>query len=184
MDHEVFGFVDGENLVLRYEDMLKDGATPKTDVIHIPGLLVWHPTITTIFNFSISRFSFYQTIVGDDNKLHEARQKISDVRYNYKESREKGGKGSLYPRLFNKRARGTKTKSVDINISVDILRNVMNKTGDVIFLLSGDGDYLPLIEEVMRHGKQVWLAAFSKGLSPNLRFAPDDFIDLDKIFFE
>ena len=94
------------------------------------------------------------------------------------------GAGSLYTRLFKQEKRKAKTKSVDINVSVDVLRNIMNGTGDVILLLSGDGDYLPLLEEVGRHGKQVWLGAFSKDLNPNLRFAADEFINLDSIFFE
>ena len=183
MAHQVFGFVDGENLLLRYEDMVKNGAIPKPDVIHIPGLLVWHPSITTIFLSSISRIAFYQTIVGSQEKVDEARKKVCDVHYTYRYE-SASGTGSLYPRLFNKETKGMKTKSVDINISVDVLRSIMNGTGDVILLLSGDGDYLPLVEEVVRHGKQVWLGAFSKGLSPNLRFAADEFFNLDAIFFQ
>lgn len=55
---------------------------------------------------------------------------------------------------------------------------------NVLMLMSGDGDYLPLIEEVSRRGVQVWLAAFSKRLSSALRYAADEFIDLDKHFFQ
>jgi uncharacterized LabA/DUF88 family protein len=55
---------------------------------------------------------------------------------------------------------------------------------DILFLLAGDGDYIPLIEEVMRQGKQVHLGAFSDGLSPRLPHIADEFVDLDKYFFD
>ena len=181
---KTFGFIDGENLLHRYEAMLQGGAIPKPEVIHIPGLLVWHPSITNVFVCEVNRISFYQTVVGDDEAVTEALRKVTEVRYSYMSDARSGGSGSLYPRLFKKQQRGTKTKSVDINICVDALRCVMNHTGDAILLLSGDGDYLPLVEEINRHGKQVWLGAFSNGLSRNLRFAADDFFNLDPIFFE
>lgn len=47
---------------------------------------------------------------------------------------------------------------------------------------SADGDYLPLIQEIMRQGKQVNLGAFSSGLNPQLPVAVDNFYDLDEIF--
>ena len=184
MTHNVFGSIDGENLVLRFEDMVRAGAIPKPGVVYIPGVLVWHPDITHIFMCQFTRIAFYQTVVGDSKRVDEVRKVISEVRYDYQESRSVGGRGSLHPKLFKKEKKGAKTKSVDINIAVDVLRTVMNRNGDVVLLASGDGDYLPLVEEVMRHGKQVWLCAFSKGLSTNLRFAADDFYDLDSIFFE
>ena len=184
MTHDVFGFVDGENLLLRYEAMLKAGAVPKPDVIHLPGLLVWHPEMTRMFRCDFTRISFYQTIVGDQESIDTARSKVANIQYDYRSQVSSGGNGSLYPRLFKKQKNGTKTKSVDINISVDVLRTSMTRSGNVIFIVSGDGDYLPLVEEVNRHGLQVWLAAFSSGLSRDLRFASDEFFDLDRVFFE
>jgi uncharacterized LabA/DUF88 family protein len=40
---------------------------------------------------------------------------------------------------------------------------------DAVLLVAGDGDYVPLVEEVKRAGKQVYVAFLAKnGLSPNL----------------
>jgi len=47
-----------------------------------------------------------------------------------------------------------------------------------------DGDYLPLVREVMRQGIHVTTAALSSGLTPELRRAADEFVDLDKQFFQ
>ena len=46
-------------------------------------------------------------------------------------------------------------------------------------LMSGDGDYEPLIEEVLRNGVQVFLSAFSHGLNPRLRDIVDVMYELD-----
>ena len=45
--------------------------------------------------------------------------------------------------------------------------------------MTGDGDYIPLIQEIMRQGKQVIVGALSNGLNPKLRVVADNFIDLD-----
>jgi len=79
MTQEVFGFVDGENLILRYEDMLKSGSTPKPSVIHIPGLLVWHPDITNRWICNFNRITFYQTFFRDQKTLDDARMRICDT---------------------------------------------------------------------------------------------------------
>jgi uncharacterized LabA/DUF88 family protein len=186
MSEIVYGFADGENLVARYEDMLRDGRVPKPGVVHVPGVVVWHPNITRHILCKITRLGFYQTAVGDTERVYTVKELISNVTYEYDDGDGIPGQGNLHPKVFKKESRQTTTKSVDINITVDVLRAAMhaNGHGDVIMLLSGDGDYLPLVEEVMRHGKLVWLCAFSKGFNKHLKFAADDFFDLDAIFFE
>ena len=191
MNLDLFAFVDGENILLRYEAMLKNGAKPKQSVIHIPNLLAWSPEITTRYRGDIRRISYYQTIVGDEIALDIAKSKVSEVKYqfysNYVGPRFSSGydsQGTIYPKIYKKSSKSTKTKSVDINITVDTLRCVINKTGNVVYLFSGDGDYLPLVEELNRNGIQVWIGAFSSGLNSSLRNAADEFIDLDKLFFE
>jgi uncharacterized LabA/DUF88 family protein len=186
MGHKVIAFADGENLVLRYQDMLKDGNVPRDDVFHIRDLVVWHPDITGHTLCDIARISFYQTVVGDQDHLDAARRQVSEVQFTCRANENDTIEldGTLRPCLFKKEKKSAKTKSVDINLTVDMMRHANNAMFDVLFLLSGDGDYLPLVEEIMRGGKQVWLAAFSKGLNMNLRFAVDEFFDLDEIFFE
>lgn len=43
-------------------------------------------------------------------------------------------------------------------MTVDILSNVYQDNLDTVFLVAGDGDYLPLIKEIRRFGKQIYLA--------------------------
>ena len=50
-----------------------------------------------------------------------------------------------------------------------------------IVLVSGDGDYLPLVEYLQKSaGKQVEVVAFGDTTSSRLIEATDDFIDLGK----
>jgi uncharacterized protein (TIGR00288 family) len=64
-----------------------------------------------------------------------------------------------------------------------MMRFAQNPGIDVLYLMSGDGDFLPLIQETMRLGKEVYVAALSSGLNPALRYSVDSFDDLDTIFF-
>ena len=55
---------------------------------------------------------------------------------------------------------------------------------DVIFLLTGDSDFVSLAREITRNtSKQIYLGAFSNGFAPDLR-TNVDFMDLDRVFFK
>ena len=66
----------------------------------------------------------------------------------------------------------------DVGITVDMIK--ISPSLDVIILLSGDGDFVPLVEYLKNHGKQVEIVAFSKSTSSKLREVADDFWDLGK----
>jgi uncharacterized LabA/DUF88 family protein len=48
----------------------------------------------------------------------------------------------------------------------------------VVLLLSGDGDFVPLVEHLKSRGKQVEVVAFLKSTSSRLKEAADDFFDI------
>ena len=50
------------------------------------------------------------------------------------------------------------------------------------YIVSGDGDFIPLIKECIRFGKHVHVAALSSGLSPELRYEADQFLLLDNMY--
>jgi uncharacterized LabA/DUF88 family protein len=52
---------------------------------------------------------------------------------------------------------------------------------DAVVLVTGDGDFVPLVEYLQMHsGCQVEAVSFGKSTSSKLREAVDDFIDLDQ----
>ena len=181
MANRALVLADGENLVTRYQAMIKSGAEKTNDTRHIPDVFVWHPKITMCTPMQVIRVSFYTTQIGDEQKLEETRRTIAshDYKCHSISRQEYGDIGNICPHVFKKEVRNQKTKSVDINIAIDALRHTYNDSMDILFLLSGDGDYIPLIQEIMRQGKRVFVAAFSDGLNPALRHVPDRFFDLD-----
>jgi len=76
-----------------------------------------------------------------------------------------------------------KTKGVDISLTKDMLSHAFHKNYDAVGLVAGDADYIPLVEEVKRHGKVVYVVFFrSEGLSPELRRSADKFVDIGPFF--
>lgn len=71
---------------------------------------------------------------------------------------------------------GFKKADWDVGITVDAIK--ISSSLDVVLLLSGDGDFIPLVEYLKNHGKQVEVAAFSKSTSSRLKEVADDFLDI------
>ncbi|PIZ94960.1 MAG: hypothetical protein COX81_02265 [Candidatus Magasanikbacteria bacterium CG_4_10_14_0_2_um_filter_37_12] len=71
---------------------------------------------------------------------------------------------------------GMKKADWDVGLAVDAIR--LAPSLDAIVIVSGDGDYLPLVEYLQSRGKQVEVAAFGGTTSSKLIEEVDDFIDL------
>jgi len=73
---------------------------------------------------------------------------------------------------------GAKKADWDVGLAIDAV--TMAPKIDSVILLSGDGDYVPLVEYLQNtHGCQVEVVAFGKSSSARLIEAADDFFDLD-----
>lgn len=73
---------------------------------------------------------------------------------------------------------GVKKADWDVGIAVDAIR--MADMFDVLVLVSGDGDFIPLVKYLqIGLGKGVEVAAFGKTASSGLREVADNFTDLD-----
>ncbi len=73
---------------------------------------------------------------------------------------------------------GAKKADWDVGIAVDAIR--IGEILDVIVLVSGDGDFVELVEYLKHHGRQVEVIAFRETTSTKLVEAVDDFTDLSK----
>jgi uncharacterized LabA/DUF88 family protein len=71
-------------------------------------------------------------------------------------------------------------KGVDILLATDMLSLAYRNAYDTAILVSGDSDYIPVVEMVQQLGKRVENASFKKTSSYELRKVCDDFILLDK----
>ncbi len=176
-------FVDGENLVLRYQDMIKKGCVPREDnVTHIPDVLIWHPTFSQLVAMDeVLRASYYTYVVGDENKVEEVRNIIKELTFNCHQNSTLPR--NLTPRVFKKSKKTARAKGVDISLTVDILTQVHNNNIDTVLLLAGDGDYIPVVNEIHHCGKQCYISAFSDGLNQDLKLMADKFYWLDSTMF-
>ncbi len=74
---------------------------------------------------------------------------------------------------------GAKKADWDVGMAVDAI--VAAQKMDAIVLVTGDGDFVPLVEYLKMHsGCQVEAVSFGKSSSSRLRDAVDDFIDMDE----
>lgn len=74
---------------------------------------------------------------------------------------------------------GAKKADWDVGLAVDAISAAPKL--DSIILLSGDGDYVPMVEYLQNtHGCQIEVVTFGKSASARLIEAADDFFDLDQ----
>jgi uncharacterized LabA/DUF88 family protein len=71
---------------------------------------------------------------------------------------------------------GAKKADWDVGIAMDMV--VLAPKLDVAIIVSGDGDYVPVIEYLKMQGIQVEVAAFGRSTSSKLRESADLFLDL------
>jgi len=73
---------------------------------------------------------------------------------------------------------GFKKADWDVGLAVDAIR--LAPSLDAVVVVSGDGDYLPLVEYLQATGKQVEVVAFGDTSSHKLIDQADSFIDLGR----
>jgi uncharacterized LabA/DUF88 family protein len=177
-------FVDGENLTMRYQAMVTIGWEPRHDMIHRRNALLWHPGNTQLAltgNHEVLRATYYTSTTGGLDEQNALREQIQGLTFS--KNPDDRVINRLTGRVFHRDKNTNRSKGVDIQLAVDVLNHVHFNHVDTVYLLSGDGDYLPLVDEVQRSGKQLYLAAFSDGLSTALKERADEFYCLDHNVF-
>jgi uncharacterized LabA/DUF88 family protein len=74
---------------------------------------------------------------------------------------------------------GMKKGDWDVAIAIDAI--TISKLVDVIVIVSGDGDYEPLVEYLKFNGNIVEVAGFGRSTSSRLIEATHNFVDLDEM---
>lgn len=73
---------------------------------------------------------------------------------------------------------GAKKADWDVGIVIDAVRTA--EIVDTVVIVSGDGDFIPLVEYLKGKGRRVEVMAFGKSTSSKLKEAADEFIDLEE----
>jgi uncharacterized LabA/DUF88 family protein len=117
------------------------------------------------------RAYYYTSLTGDDPQVLSVRRALRSL--------------GFHPEVFKKVRAQEKAKGVDIALAKDFLSHAFLNNYDVAVLAAGDGDYVPLITEVKRLGKIVYVAFFRDyGLSTELHLAADMFFEMEHFFLK
>ena len=178
-------FVDGENLSIRAQELAKDKNIPLRDgPYYTRDVMVWLPKLharkrliqntegVEELQLLAVRAYYYTSATGSEEVIDSIKRNLRDI--------------GFQPTVFKKLKSQGRSKGVDIALATDLLSNAYRNNYDVAVLVAGDGDYVPLVEEVKRLGKIVYVVFFGTegGLSPNLQLAADDFGELEPTFTE
>ena len=71
---------------------------------------------------------------------------------------------------------GAKKADWDVGMALDAVRT--SEIVDALVIVSGDGDFLPLVEYLKGKGRRVEIVAFDRTASQKLKEAADDFTDI------
>lgn len=168
-DTRVMIFVDGENLAIRYKAELGTAA-PCNHVVYVPDVVVWSPYASRAKGpEEYVRRYYYASTSGDAQVREQLELKLRDA-------------GIEAPRVFPRDKAG-RSKQVDVTLTTEMLTHAHRDNYDVAVLVSGDGDYVPLVEAVKDEGKRVAVWALASGLSPKLKLAADHFWNIGELLF-
>jgi uncharacterized LabA/DUF88 family protein len=175
-------FVDGENFTFRAQEFaqkhdlnLQEGRYYQRDVfVWLPGIgardsIVANAPVTV--QPSAFRAFYYTSTVGDDQRLISVKESLWNL--------------GFHPEVFKKEKQRAKSKGVDIALAKDFLSNAFLDNYDAAVLVAGDADYVPMVNEVKRLGKLVYVIFFHEkgcGLSRVLQTSSDEFFKIDESF--
>lgn len=167
-------FVDGENLTIRAQVMFKENSVRFWEGDEYRrDCFIWPATAADRWYWTTApprieplpvRSCYYTSLVGDDCTLLAVRLQLRKLGFE--------------PHVFKKPSREAKSKGVDIELTKDMLSHAFRGNYDVAILIAGDGDYVPLVEEVKRLGKNVFVYFPEQWTSRELMLAADGFFDI------
>lgn len=73
---------------------------------------------------------------------------------------------------------GAKKADWDVGMAIDAVRTA--DIVDTVVLVSGDGDFVPLLDYLKGRGRRVEVIAFGHTTSQRIKEAADDFLDLEE----
>jgi uncharacterized LabA/DUF88 family protein len=175
-------FIDGENLTIRAQKLAERQGVALDDAKQFPvyrknvyfwpaGCIPYHHQWTDrgYVAADAERCYYYTCTQGDELK----RGKVHDALMQH----------GFSPVVFHKPKPDKKAKGVDIALTKDMLMHAFFGNYEIAVLVSGDGDYVPVVEEIKRLGKRVVVAFFTdEGLNPELRRAADELYSLPLCF--
>jgi len=166
-------FVDGENFTIRGQKWASENDLPLVKGLYwTKDAYLWFPasdprqmSLPMTWGGSAVRAHYYTSAVGSEDVLAEYRDRLAKMGFD--------------PRVFKRDSRTKRSKGVDITLATEMLTNAFMGNYSLAVLIGGDGDYVPLVEQVKRLGKVVVVGFVDNcGVSKDLIRAADYTQDL------
>ena len=166
--------------------MKSNGMKPKNSIEVIDETFIWNRLSLKYPWFiqggkpawEILRAYYYTYFTGSEEIISKYTRKIKRIAVSQSVA------PTLTPVIFKKQHSERAVKGDDIALAVDALHHAYNRNIDIVHIFTGDGDFVPLINEIKQLGITVFISAFSSGLNPKIEECADAFFNLDSEFFE
>ncbi|MCX6028153.1 MAG: NYN domain-containing protein [Chloroflexi bacterium] len=89
---------------------------------------------------------------------------------------KQAGFNRMVVRPLRQRADGTNKSDIDTVIAMDVWEAVVKKEADIVVLLSGDSDFVPLVERLVERGVEVHVIGPDRGTAWELAIAATHFL--------
>jgi uncharacterized LabA/DUF88 family protein len=175
-------FVDGQDYTNRSQAFaiaqgreLSPGPYHMRDVYFLPGTSTayefLHQANPELVRAAFVRAYYYTSVVGDAVLAEDIRNRL--------------WASGFTAEVFQRSQREMQSKGVHITLTKDILSHAFLNSYDVAVLVAGDGEYVPLVQELKRLGKIVYVVFYgNQGTDAQLRRASDKFIAIDDFISE
>jgi hypothetical protein len=161
-------FVDGEYLVTEgLKHLTADGIQPEPGAYYRKGVFLWLPherghrlfvRPDSQLEWRSRRSYFYASCTGSDEHINASRRELRALGFD--------------PSVVKKLS-GSQSKGVDVKLATDALMQATYGNFEVAVFVTGDADFLPVIDEVKRMGKFAWVLHLAEGMHPELRIRAD-----------
>ena len=180
-------FIDGENLTIRGQELAKKREmTLRGGEWWDRDVYMWFPAANPLdavqevlfpasraggflTQWPPTRAHYYTSVKGDEPRVASTKEALRRF--------------GFHPSVFKRTSDG-RSKGVDITLARDVLSHAYLGNYDLALLIAGDGDYLPLVQDVQHRGRVVAVAFFEEWTNPDLRLTADSFHDLTPIFVQ
>lgn len=183
MPQRIMAFVDGNYLLSRFEKLQANGRQPNSNVYWVRKEYVWHSSTFDPAPYAAIRTTYYRDAMRSSRLQEEVAARIHELKFSVGPGGASSYPNFLTPHILGDNGRRNKDSHVGIQIAVDVLSNVYRDNVEAIAIVSGDASYLPLIKEVQRSGKHVYVSAFGDDVGNQVVLSADKFLDLEPVYF-
>ena len=167
-------FVDGQNFTFRAQELLRGSSyEPRESDSYKKDCYLWpggdshaFPRPQAAEPWPVRSF-YYTSVAGGEDIRAEAREKIRNLGFE--------------PHVFSSGKHPGRTNGADVALTKDMLSHAFRGNYEIAVLISGDGEYVPLIEELKRLGKRVHVHFLNRHTNPELKLAADAFEDITPV---